>query len=415
MHIIDDEYSSPLLERNVPESVASMPRVSRVEIPIRSSTSMNSYQTHAAAKQANPRRATSAGRKKGRVHSLETVNPIGASDDTHYGSVQTSTDWPKTSISQISGISSREGAETPLGYSGTRSPFKESWVPLNSGIHEDSTTFPYQFPNLDGQPFSGNVPELAHEPKTVFSWDEPVTRMETPYADISQSPHAEGNSWSDIKAETERAAAEMAERDLAFAGKMFDSLSGTFGGSSTSTYPKSSFMTSNLSIVSYDSEADDSDSDTSTIELERVEARKTIEGVKAQPVRQIGIRQVFYDDIFHWLTMYAEFSCEQEQNLENEKLKSPAESSRGAHNTPRSNGNQAILPETPGRILYSLSDDGQEDLDDVEDITSDVGSSLLGHTGHSSVNLALDTPARGNLATTANGHAARRFKRLPAA
>lgn len=61
--------------------------------------------------------------------------------------------------------------------------------------------------------------------------------------------------------------------------------------------------------------------------------------------------------------------------------------------------------------VYAQHDDGHGDTDD-DYFPSPIGSSLIGHTGHSADDLFRQNPAR-RVATTASDHRLRRFTRLP--
>ncbi|KAI1814608.1 hypothetical protein GGS20DRAFT_585313 [Poronia punctata] len=92
--------------------------------------------------------------------------------------------------------------------------------------------------------------------------DEPPTPPDVPYVGFGHAPYVfVSDSWSGYQSEMEREVEELveelAERDLAAAGKLFDSFSHTMGGSMTSTFPLPSFLTtSTMSIVSYDSDSE---------------------------------------------------------------------------------------------------------------------------------------------------------------
>jgi hypothetical protein len=106
----------------------------------------------------------------------------------------------------------------------------------------------------------------------IFDHDEPLTPTELPYAGAFHSPCVIiSDSWLDDQSDMEREAEERAERDLAAAGKLFDDFGSTLGGSATSAFPLSSFVTtSNMSIVSYDSDSESGLGDANGTELRLV-------------------------------------------------------------------------------------------------------------------------------------------------
>jgi DnaJ-class molecular chaperone len=73
----------------------------------------------------------------------------------------------------------------------------------------------------------------------------------------------------------------------------------------------------------------------------------------------------------------------------------------------------AVLSDRQKNNVYDQQDDGHDDTN-ADYFTSPVGSSLIGHTGHSADDLFGNKPARG-VATTANDHRPRRFGWLPSA
>ncbi|KAI0109648.1 hypothetical protein GGR51DRAFT_569912 [Nemania sp. FL0031] len=222
------------------------------------------------------------------------------------------------------------------------------------------------------------------KPKAVFDWHGPFTPTDAPYASNPHSPRVVGDTWSDYQTDMEREAEEMAERDLAFAGKLFDSLSGSLGGSATSAFPISSHVTtSNLSIVSYNSDSGDCEGDGETT----IPTTKGVGGKK-------HAKQILAKDAAKRI----EFSSEKEQQEKSSRLKAPLKSS---------------LVKLPGYQRDNIH--GQQDVqdDDTDYFPLPIGSSLVGHTGHSQDGLLKNPPALGDVATTANDHCLRRLGRLP--
>jgi hypothetical protein len=156
------------------------------------------------------------------------------------------------------------------------------------------------FPNSENstrRPPRKTTAKVAGKYKTDSNWYEPLTPTDVTYSSGVCSPRVVSDSWSDYQTEVEREAEEMAERDLAYAGKLFDSLSDSFGGSATSAFPVSSFAaTSNMSIVSYNSDLDHSDGDIAVPTTEEAEESKEVETKKS--TKRIGtFRVTFYDGI----------------------------------------------------------------------------------------------------------------------
>ncbi|KAJ8129199.1 hypothetical protein O1611_g4433 [Lasiodiplodia mahajangana] len=248
-------------------------------------------------------------------------------------------------------------------------------------INLEQTPAPGPFPGLGnstGRPSCKRTAEAVGKPKVAFDWYGPVTPIDAaPYSSNPHSPRVVGDTWSDYQTDMEREAEEMAERDLAFAGKLFDSLSGSLGGSATSTFPVSSLVTtSNMSIVSYKSDSDHSDGDIPTAAEAGVQ-----KGTKAMKT-----------------TKRIEFSSEKERQEKSAKLKASVKSSTAE-----------LLGCQKGNI-YNQRDDGDNDTDYSP---LPIGSSLIGHTGHSEDGLLKNPLARGSVATTANDHCLRLLGQLP--
>lgn len=164
----------------------------------------------------------------------------------------------------------------------------------NSRVSPEPTTGPPRFPIFENNPRRArernHAPVIADKHGAFFDYAEPLTPTEMPYTDHSLSPHIVNDSWSDHRADMEWEADEMAERDLASASKLFDSLSDCIGGSATSTFQTTSFaMRSNISIVSCDSDSDHSGNNTTTPSIKEAEVEEDIEGSKVdRPFERIG-------------------------------------------------------------------------------------------------------------------------------
>ncbi|KAI0526075.1 hypothetical protein F5B22DRAFT_267748 [Xylaria bambusicola] len=229
-------------------------------------------------------------------------------------------------------------------------------------------------PKARSQRPSVDLIDLPVEPEATFNW-EPLTPTDLPYTGVSHSPHVMSDSWSEAcQTDMEREVEEMAERDLAFASKLFDSsLSSSLagGGSATtsSAFPVSSYIASNMSIVSYNS--DDSDNDHDHV--------ATPSAIDSEPDEDVTAA----DKQKH--TKHIEFSSEEEQIA---KSKLPTELTV-ARVRNRNNHRMTERKNTNKNNMYNIPDGAQdeernnEEDDVVKYDSSPIGSSLLGHTGHS--------------------------------
>ncbi|KAI3337866.1 hypothetical protein F4824DRAFT_509864 [Ustulina deusta] len=347
--------------------------------------------TRRTAKQTNTQDATSEGVKKRCPSSSETANYTEVPSDANGLGAQPFVDksW-RTPVAAGSDVVLKETTDKPTDYSNPKSPSIQPHVPdHNPQINLEQTETIYQLHGSEKgrrQRPSDNIQNVAGASKAAFNWDEPLTPMDMPYTGDSHSPRVMSDSWSSYQTDMEREAEEMAERDLAFAGKLFDSLSGSFGGSATSAPPVSSFVTtSNMSIVSYDSDSDHSDGDIATPSITEVEVRECAEVNK--PIRRI------------------EFSSEKEQRQKFVKSKLCTELTI-AH-AEHSSSHMAELSDHQKNNLYNKPEGREDEDDNVDYFPSPVGSSLVGHTGHSTDELVRNSPAQ-----IADGYPLRGFRRL---
>ncbi|KAI0204719.1 hypothetical protein F4808DRAFT_474097 [Astrocystis sublimbata] len=255
------------------------------------------------------------------------------------------------------------------------------------------------------------TPTDADEAELIFSYAEPLTPVDTSYAGHAQAPHIISDSWSDYHIDMEREAEEMAERDLAFAGKLFDSLSGCLGGSATSTFPTTSFVTrSNISIVSCHSDSDHSDDNcTATPSIKEAEVHDDVEDTEVEKrIERIGTANVLLG-MELLLTVGVEFSSEEELQITAETRKqNKLFAVNGEHGGSRRSADS--LSKSSG--IYDQSNDEKDEDDFADYHPSPIGSSLIGHTGHSMDELGERTRAQGEATTTANGYRLRPLKRL---
>ncbi|KAI0969997.1 hypothetical protein F4678DRAFT_144805 [Xylaria arbuscula] len=357
------------------------------------SENINSTEARSTMKQTGTRGTAKEGVKKRHLPSSVTGNHTdGSSNPIGFGAQTPMDTSSRTPAPARLRSKLRQTTEKSTRHPGSNLPSTERQVPLDHGPHitpEQTEAF-YQFPSSDKsrrQRAYDHRLDVDDEPKPTSNWGEPLTPTDVPYVGDSHSPCVKSDSWSDYQTDMEREVEEMAERDLAYAGKLFDSLSGSLGGSATSAFPEPSFVTtSNMSIVSLNSDSDHSDVDIATPSVIEVEEKKEAEA-DVKPTKRI------------------EFSSELEQQQELGKLSSPTDLT--IVHAKHANIRTTELATRPNNNLYDESEIGQDE-DDVDCyFTSPVGSSLIGHTGHSADELVLSTPTR-----TATGHRLRSFMRL---
>ncbi|KAI0196202.1 hypothetical protein EV127DRAFT_404145 [Xylaria flabelliformis] len=341
-------------------------------------------ETH-PAKPANTRDDTKKGRKKGGISSSKVANPANArvAQGTH---LKTPTsDCLRTQVLS----NEKANSSTDPFIQGFRSA--GSWIPLDwsSGIDPEQPAGFNPLPNIE------NSARWSVNDNAAAAPYEPLTPKDVPYAGHIYPPRVVKDSWSDFHTDLEREAEEMAERDLAFAGKLFDSLSGSLGGSATSAFPTTSFVTrSNISIVSCNSDSDHSDNDTTTPSVKEAEVQNDVDGTEANK----SIERI-------------EFSSEEERQ-NSARLKTLADSSIAHH---EHQDKSIKLPLTQSNNMNNQLENGQDDDDDVDWPPSPIGSSLVGHTGHSVDGLQNHASIQEGSATTRNCHHLRRFAWLPSA
>ncbi|KAI3331903.1 hypothetical protein HD806DRAFT_478652 [Xylariaceae sp. AK1471] len=386
--VFHEKRSSPRLEN---KSVAEAAPVSQpVGTEARSKTSNQTFSTEpsAAVMQAHNQSGASERVKKSRESSSENVSPINASGETQDRDVTASGNKPpEIRVTVAPEVAVEESPNKPTDHfdTGFGSNEPQTSFDHNPQINRELMTESHpllSYEKCERPPSGDDLPELVHETKAKIHWEEPLTPTDMPYADGSHSPHVMSDQLSDMQTDMDRDVEEMAERDLAAAGKLFDSFSSTLGGSTTSTFPTASFVTrSNMSIVSYDSDSD----------AEGTESRGTARAAEAKQI---------------------EFSSEIDQHQKSATLHSPTDLI--AHPEHSSGGSKPEPPHPRKNNLYNQIHDGQDDDNDVDFFPSPVGSSLVGHTGHSADDLVIrSTRAQDNSATITSGHRRRRLKRLP--
>ncbi|KAI0453684.1 hypothetical protein F5B21DRAFT_505144 [Xylaria acuta] len=354
-------------------------------------------ETHKTAKRNNTQAGVNHGVKKSGVSSSKAATPTNASSGAQSPYLKASiTKCLRTPAAVTSkAVPQRKPGESTY-HSIHRSRSAVPQIPLdhNPEINPDQISALPPFSTADNsarRPVGDNAPVAADEPELFFNYAEPLTPTDVPYAHHTHSPRVASDSWSDYPTDIEWEAEEMAERDLAFAGKLFDSISGFLGGSATSTFPTTSFVTrSNISIVSYYSDSDHSDNYTATPSIKEAGVEEAVEGMGAnKPIERI------------------EFSSEEEQqNFAKSKTPTTPSIAYLKHQGRR----MAELSPSQKNNLYNQPDDGQEVDDDADYPQSPIGSSLIGHTGHS-----VNEHENYTSVCTTNSHRLRRLIRLPSA
>ncbi|KAI1744289.1 hypothetical protein F4680DRAFT_444318 [Xylaria scruposa] len=348
------------------------------------SENLNQNETHQAAKPANTHDDIKKGRKKSGISSSKVANSANArlAQGTHMKTPMS--DCLRTSNEKVN-------SSTDPFFQGFRSARSRIPLDCNPEIDPEQPAGFNPLPtskNSARWPVNDNATVAPDEPKLFLSSNGSSTPRDVPYADHIYPPRVI-DSWSDFHTDLEREAEEMAERDLAFAGKLFDSLSGSLGGSATSAFPTTSFVTrSNISIVSCNSDSELSDNDTTTPSVKEAEVQDDVEVTKTNN----SIERI-------------EFSSEEERQ-NSARLKTLTDSAITYH---EHQDHMVELPPTQRNNMDTQPENGQDDDNDVDCPSSPIGSSLVGHTGHSVDGLENHTSAQEGPTTTINSHRLRRF------
>lgn len=260
-------------------------------------------ETHKTAKRINTHCDVDEGMKSG-VPSSKTANSTNAYSSAKSPHLKASMNKTPVAVASKAIQTRKPGESADHSVHGSRSTMPPISLDYNTEVNLEQASMFYPVSTTENNARrsvgGADAPIATDEPEVLFSYAEPLTPTDVPYAHHTHSPHVASELWPDYHTDIEREAEEMAERDLAFAGKLFDSLSGSFGGSATSTFPTTSFVTrSNISIVSCDSDSDYSENDTTTPSIKEAEVEEAVEGTEAsKPVGRIGTFQVtFYSYI----------------------------------------------------------------------------------------------------------------------
>ncbi|KAI8947145.1 hypothetical protein F4801DRAFT_595818 [Xylaria longipes] len=401
-----EERSSLYLDTNGATGMEPMSRLAGMEELSEPLNQIIPNETHKTVKRINTQGDVNEGMKKSGVSSSKAPSPTDSSSSVQSPYLKASMNESLRTPGAVASKSipkRKPGKSTNHSVHGPRSAMPQIPLDYNPEANMDHAPALHPFSTAENsvrRPVEDNAPVAADEPELFFSYAEPLTPTDAPYAHQTHAPYVVSDSWSDYHIDMEREAEEMAERDLAFAGKLFDSLSGSLGGSATSTFPTTSFATrSNISIVSYHSDSDHSDNDTATISIEGPEVEEVVEKAVERTEANKAIERI-------------EFSSEEEQQ-NSTKPKTLTEPSIAY----LEHKGRCIAELSPSqkKNMYNQLDEGQDDDDGADYPPSPIGSSLIGHTGHSVDELENYTFAREGPATTANGHRLRRFLQLSSA
>lgn len=278
------------------KGVVPMPQSAGIGLISKSSNHVIPEDAHKFVKQKYTRASIKRG-EKSQVFSSEDTSTLAVSSDNRGRNIRASMkDSLGTPVAVPSKVILKGSVDKPTKYTdhGCYSAERHILSNCNSEIDTEQTAGLYRDPSSENsarRPFNSNLSKRAGESGVAFDWYDPSTPNDAPYASISHSPRIVSDSWSEYQTDIEREAEEMAEHDLASAGKLFDSLSDSLGGSATSAFPLSSFVTtSNMSIVSYNSDSDRSGSDIAFVSTKEARIQKTPKTIEAnKPTRRIGM------------------------------------------------------------------------------------------------------------------------------
>lgn len=291
----DRKPVSPHLDTSGAKGVTPMQQSAGTGAVSKSSTQVISEDAHEMAKRKHTQATVKAG-EKSQVSSSQHTNSQNASSDVWGHNIQAfMRDSSGTTVAVASKAIPKDSVDKHTKHTdhGLYSAEPHILLNCNSELNSEQTAAGYRVPSSENsarRPFNDNSSKGADKFGVTFDWDDPLTPKDAPYASTSRSPRIVSDSWSEYQTDLEREAEEMAEHDLASAGKLFDSLSDSLGGSATSAFPLSSFVTtSNMSIVSYNTDSDCSDSDIAVANKKEARMQKTAKTIEANKLaRQIG-------------------------------------------------------------------------------------------------------------------------------
>ncbi|KAI8629361.1 hypothetical protein F5Y19DRAFT_475350 [Xylariaceae sp. FL1651] len=320
-------------------------------------------------------------------------------DAHNYHKQPSQTRFPKIPVVAASGMGSERCKDKRLGKPDSDCRHDDSYVSSNHSPEISTGGIEGLLPSADSANFqqrstSIESPEISHEHGRMLHWDEPVTPKDPPYADASGSSCVINDSWTEIRSDLEWEAEELAERDLAAAGKLLTSTESSWGGSTTSSFPMSSFLTkSNISIVSCESDTDCSDSNFVSSSGDGYPVEGTAGSNEGKPAERI------------------EFSSENDRRQKT--VASCPTSEVFVSYSGYLNGDLARASGCWKNNPYNKQDNDNGDYndDDADNLPSPVGSSLIAHTGHSADDLRSGGVQK-SLSVTNDGNRFSRFMRL---
>ncbi|OTA89696.1 hypothetical protein M434DRAFT_373420 [Hypoxylon sp. CO27-5] len=216
-------------------------------------------------------------------------------------------------------------------------------------------------------------PDTPEDPNYTFKWHLPPTPTDIPYASREFDPYFMGESWrigEEEMYQMEREAEELAEQNLASAGKLFDNMTTPFATFSPSKFSVPSFVTrTEFSINTYVSkEGLDPNIPTATM-FELVESSDSSEAVD-QEVRSIKTLEFSSeDDLDHKATARA---C------------SPTGLMGDASRDPRGDQSDSSRKTSKKNVYGSRI---RESGGSSNPLSPNAESSMVVHTGHSMENL----------------------------
>ncbi|CAJ2513395.1 Uu.00g015140.m01.CDS01 [Anthostomella pinea] len=231
---------------------------------------------------------------------------------------------------------------------------------------------------------------LNNTPTHAPRWDEPAIPTDSSFGDRDAFYcFMRNDSWAHIKSDIEREAEEMAERDLAAAGKLFGGFDSSWGGSATSSFPVSSLLTrSEISIESCESDEARNDRNVAYEMAEGSDAGETVKDER-KSVKQL------------------EFSSD--DDLHHRDVSPLVNGSNSMPRAERRSGRSRASNE-PARNLYDCDDNDSSVSSEILPPAS--GSSVLAHTGHSMDDLELAAAGDESSSQTTVGDKSRRIRRF---
>ncbi|KAI0009122.1 hypothetical protein F4779DRAFT_640978 [Xylariaceae sp. FL0662B] len=228
------------------------------------------------------------------------------------------------------------------------------------------------FPEMDWQYTHSWEPYTPNDCDYAFKWEMPPTPTDLPYFETTVPPHIVNDPWGINQADIEREAEELAEQYLAEAGKrFFTDFENSFRGSGTSSFPTSSYLTRSTISIESCSHCDD-----------RTDSKLVYELVSDSDAEQTVKNE---DKSAKKL----EFSSHEDKNQKTtSRIPSGARFASDSH----TRKGQLESPKLCAKNLYSLDERESNYSSDMCALSPD--SSMVGHTGHSADDLAMNSSKR---------------------